>query len=201
MTSERYLRELAQRLPFALGVRRRMLAEVREHLRDGGQDAVARFGSVEQLAEQLAPELRARAAARASVLAPLLLVLFLVPFYVVPENTLPPAPWDVKPAHLAWKQDVAVSSLLVAGACSLAALLLGRFRPRLVFVALGAAVGALGVAATVDTIVAVQWISAVPGTSLPITYACLAASFALLSAAAFLAVESSPHGRRELATD
>lgn len=201
MTSERYLRELARRLPLALGARRRVLAEVREHLRDGGQDAVTRFGSVGELAEQLAPELRARAAARASVLAPVLLVLFLVPFYVVPENTLPPAPWHVKPAHLAWKQDVAVSALLVAGAFSVVAFVLGRFRPRLVFVALGAGVVGLGVAATFDAIVAVEWISAVPGTSVPITYACLAASFVLFWAAAFLAIESSPHGRRELTTD
>jgi HAAS len=201
MTSEQYVRELARRLPFALGVRRRVLAEVREHLRDGREDAVARFGSVDELAEQLAPELRTRAAARASLLAPLLVVLFLVPFYVVPENTLPPAPWAAKPAHLAWKQDVAVYALLVAGAFALAAFLLGRFRPRLVFVALGAAVVGLAVAATFGAIAAVQWIGAVPGTSAPITYSCLAASFALLFAATFLAIESSPHGRRELTTD
>ena len=41
----------------------------------------------------------------------------------------------------------------------------------------------------------------VPENSAPITYSCLAASFALLVAATFLAIESSPHRRRELASD
>ena len=35
------------------------------------------------------------------------------PFYVLPENTLPPAPWEVKPEYLAWKQHVAVGAFLV----------------------------------------------------------------------------------------
>ncbi len=100
-TRERYVRELEARLPFALGVRRRVLAEVREHLREG-QDALVRFGPVDELAAELAGELRLRAEARASWLVPAAVVAFVFPFYVVPENTLPPAPWVVKPDYLAW---------------------------------------------------------------------------------------------------
>jgi hypothetical protein len=50
---ERYVRELERRLPFALGHRARVVAEVREHLRDGGDEALVRFGSVDELAREL----------------------------------------------------------------------------------------------------------------------------------------------------
>ena len=200
-THERYLRELERRLPFALGARGRVLAEVREHLRDGGEDAVKRFGPVEELAAELRRELRLRAAARASWLAPLLVAACFVPFYVVPENTLPPAPWDVKPHYLAWKQEVVVAALVLAGAFALAALAAGRVAPRVAVLPLVGSAAALTVAVVFGGIVAVQWLDAVPGTSAPITYASLAAAFVLLAALALLAAAALPHGRRELSAD
>lgn len=202
---ERYLRELERRLPFALGLRERVVAEIREHLREGGDEALARIGPVDELAEELARELRVRAAARASWLIPVLVALFVFPFYVVPENTLPPAPWDVKPDYLAWKQHTAVGAWLVALGLGVAALLLGRIVPRFAFVPLSGAVGALGVAVVFGAVVAIQWIDAVPGTSAGIAYAGIAASVGLLAAGALVLVEALrgalAHGRGELAAD
>jgi len=186
---ERYVRELERRLPFALGLRERVVAEIRGHLREGGDEALARIGPVEELADELARELRVRAAARASWLIPSLVALFVFPFYVIPENTLPPAPWDVKPDYLAWKQHVAVWAWLVALGLGLAALLLGRIVPRLALVPLSGAVAALGVSVTFGAVVAIQWIDAVPGTSAGIAYAGIAASAALLGAGALVLVE------------
>ena len=68
-----YVVELRRRLPFALGHRARVLAEVREHLRESGKDALARFGPPGALAVELLPEFRARAVATASSLMPLLI--------------------------------------------------------------------------------------------------------------------------------
>ena len=118
---ERYVRELERRLPFALGLRRRVISEVREHLREGGEEGLARFGSLEEVATQLRDELRVRAVARASWFVPAILVAFVFPFYVLPENTLPPAPWDVKPEYLAWKQHVVLGAFLVSFALALVA--------------------------------------------------------------------------------
>jgi hypothetical protein len=202
---ERYLLELERRLPFALGLRGRALSEIREHLREGGDDALARIGRVEELASELGRELRIRAAARASWLIPLLVALFVVPFYVVPENTLPPAPWDVKPDYLAWKQHTAVGAWLAALGLAVAGLLIGRMMPRLAVLPLIGAVAALGVAVVFGSVVAVQWIDAVPGTSAGLTYAGIAASVLLTAAGVLVLVEASrallPDRRNELAAD
>jgi hypothetical protein len=201
---ERYLRELEQRLPFALGLRERALSEIREHLREGGDEALARIGPVDELAGELGRELRVRAAARASWLIPVLVGLFVVPFYIVPENTLPPAPWEVKPGYLEWKQHVAVVAWLVALGLGLAGLLLGRLLPRVAVLPLVAAIAALGVAVVFGSLMAVQWIEAVPGTSAGVTYASIAASVVLLASGTAVLVEACralPDGRDELAAD
>ncbi len=202
---ERYVRELEARLPFALGVRRRVLAEVREHLREGGQDALGRFGPVDELAAELAGELRLRAAARASWLVPAVVVAIVFPFYVVPENTLPPAPWVVKPDYLAWKQHVAVAAFLVSVPSAVVALVAGRVRPVFSLVPLICSTIALGVAVAFGAVVAVQWIDAVPGTSATITYAAIAASVLLLLAVALVMAEACRaalrHSRDQLAAD
>ena len=202
---ERYLLELERRLPFALGLRARALSEIREHLREGGDDALARIGPVEELASELGRELRIRAAARASWLVPVLVALFVVPIYVVPENTLPPAPWDVKPDYLAWKQHTAVGAWLAALGLGVAGLLIGRVMPRLAVLPLVGAIAALGVAAVFGSVVAVQWIDAAPGTSVGITYSGIAASVLLTAAGVFVLVEASravlPDRRDELAAD
>jgi hypothetical protein len=201
---ERYLRELEQRLPFALGLRERALSEIREHLREGGDEALARIGPVDELAGELGRELRVRAAARASWLIPVLVGLFVVPFYIVPENTLPPAPWEVKPGYLEWKQNVAVVAWLVALGLGLAGLLLGRVLPRVAVLPLVAAIAALAVAVVFGSVMAVQWIEAVPGTSAGVTYAGIAASVVLLAFGTAVLVEACralSDGRDELAAD
>jgi hypothetical protein len=198
---DRYVRELAARLPFALGLRARVLAEVREHLREGGDEAFARFGPVEQLVSELSRELRLRAAARASWLVPTLIVAFVFPFYVVPENTLPPAPWDTKPDYLAWKQSVAGIAFLAAAGFAAVALVLGRVKPRLVFVPLIGSLAALAVTVVFASVVAVQWIDAVPGTSAAIMYAGVAGSVGLLLLAGLVVGAALPQRGGELATD
>jgi hypothetical protein len=198
---ERYVRELESRLPFALGLRGRVISEVREHLREGGEDALARFGSVDELAAELSRELRTRAAARASWLVPAVLVLLIFPLYVLPENTLPPAPWDTKPEYLAWKQHVAVGAFLAALAFAAIALVLGRVLPRLAVVPLACSVVGLGIAVVFSSIVAAQWVDAVPGTSASIMYAAVAMSAALLVVAVLLVAAVLPDGRNELSTD
>ncbi len=198
---ERYIRELERRLPFALGLRRRAVAEVREHLRDDGEEALARFGPVEQVAGELGAELRLRAAARASWLVPLLLPVFVVAFYGIPENTLPPAPWPAKPHYLAWKQEVSVAAFLIAFAFALLAVIVGRFKPRLAFVPLVGVSAALAVAVSFGSVVAIQWVDAVPDTPAALMYGTVALMLLLVAAAGYLTLEALPHRRRELATD
>jgi hypothetical protein len=187
---ERYVRELERRLPFALGLRRRVISEVREHLHEGGDEALARFGPLEEVATQLARELRIRAIARASWLLPAIVAAFVFPFYVLPENTLPRAPWDAKPEYLAWKQHVALGALLVAFALALLAFVAARVRPMLASIPLAGSLAALAVAVAFGSVVAVQWIDAVPGTSATITYAGVAWSVLLLAAAALVVMDA-----------
>jgi hypothetical protein len=187
---ERYVRELERRLPFALGLRRRAIFEVREHLREGGDEALARFGPVEDVAGELAQELRARAVARASWFVPVIVVAFVFPFYVLPENTLPPAPWNVKPEYLAWKQQVAVGAFLVAVALAFVAFVAARVRPTLALAPLVCTLVALALAVGFGSVVAVQWIDAAPGTSVAITYAGVAWGLLLFAAAALVVAEA-----------
>jgi hypothetical protein len=202
---DRYVRELERRLPFAFGLRARVVAEVREHLREGGEEALARFGAVDELAEQLVRELRVRAVARAAWLLPGVVAAFVFPFYVLPENTLPPAPWAEKPEYLEWKQHAAIAAFLIAIGLAALAFVVARVRPTFALMPLVASVVALGTAVGLGAIVAVQWIDAVPGTSAVITYAGIAAGVVLFAAAALVVGEACrlvlPEGRNELATD
>jgi hypothetical protein len=202
---DRYVRELERRLPFAFGLRARVVAEVREHLRDGGEEALARFGPVEELAAQLGRELRPRAVARASWFLPVIVAAFVFPLYVLPENTLPPAPWAEKPDYLEWKQHVALAAFLIALGLAATAFVAARLRPTVALVPLVGSVAALGTAVVFSAIVAVQWIDAVPGTSAATMYAGIAAAAFLLAAAALVVGESCrlflSHGRNELAAD
>jgi HAAS len=202
VTRDRYVRELERRLPFALGHRARVLAEVREHLREGGEESLARFGSVEELAAELRPELRARALATASWLVPVLVVLFVVPFYVIPENAFPPAPWDAVPGYLAWKQDVALAAFAVAVGAAGVAALTGRIAPLWALPPLVLALTALALAAVVATVMDVQWIEEVPGTSAAVVYgALLPLRVAFVALAAAVLAGALRDCRYELTTD
>ena len=199
---ERYVRELERRLPFALGHRARVVAEVREHLREGGDEALARFGSAEELAAELRPELRSRALATASWLVPLLVVVFVVPFYVIPENAFPPAPWDAVPAYLAWKQDAALVAFAVALCAGVAAALVGRVSPRWALSPLWLCLAALVAATTFAMVMDVQWIEEVPGTSAAVVYgALLPLRVVVVALAAAVVVGALRDGGPKLAAD
>jgi hypothetical protein len=199
---EAYLRELERRLPFALGHRPRVLAEVREHLREGGDEALARFGSAAELAAELRPELRARAVATASWLVPILVVAFVVPFYVIPENAFPAAPWDAVPGYLAWKQDAALVAFAVAVGGAATAAVLGRLAPRWALPPLSLSVGALVAATAFAMIMDAQWIEAVPGTSPALVYgALLPLRGAVVVLATAILVGALRDGRSEFASD
>jgi uncharacterized membrane protein YjjB (DUF3815 family) len=199
---EQYVRELQRRLPFALGHRVRVVAEVREHLREGGEEALARFGSVDELAAELRPELRLRALATASWLVPVLVVVFVVPFYVIPENAFPPAPWDAVPGYLAWKHDAALVAFAVSVGAAAAAALIGRISPRWALAPLWLAVAALVAAAGFAMVMDVQWIDEVPGTSAALVYGgLLPLCAAVVALAVVVVVAALRDGRRELAAD
>jgi hypothetical protein len=126
MTIERYLADLARRLPLIR--RRRFLAEAEMHLRDSvarhraaGLDpdsaeaaALAGFGSIDVVAHRFAAEGAAAELRVASLLALTAAALFIFPLYVVPENTLPPAAWETKPVDISVLQVVSVSLWLTA---------------------------------------------------------------------------------------
>jgi hypothetical protein len=199
---EQYVRELELRLPFALGHRRRVLAEVREHLRDGGDGAVMRFGSVDELARELRPELRARAVGTASWLLPILVAVFVVPFYAIPENAFPPPQWATVPAYLAWKHDAALVAFVVAVAAVLAAALVARLSPRWAVPLLWLTLAALVTAATFASVLDAQWIDEVPGTSAALVFGLLLPLRAAVVVLAFVLLVAALRDRgRELATD
>ena len=127
---ERYLRELNGLLRASPRARRRILAEVEEHLRDDGGDeaAIERFGSPAEVAARfnaLDPEPMARIAAT-FVLGGALFVFALVQGL---EDSLPPAPWPSAadaPASLRLTFAAATVAILVAVAAALTAIVLPR---------------------------------------------------------------------------
>ena len=140
MTIDAYLAQLEPRLPRI--ARRRILAEAQEHLRDSAARhsaagllphtaeaaAVADFGPVEIVARRLAAEGAIRETRIATVVALGAVAFFVFPLYVVPENTLPPAPWVEKPRDLAVFQSISVGLWFVAGALATASAVLSWTR-------------------------------------------------------------------------
>jgi HAAS len=167
---ERYLNDLGRALPWGVS-RRRILAEVEDHLRAsarevGEVEAVERFGPPGDVARGYQPLGAARLAALAVAVVALSFAAHPA-LYPLAENTLPPAPWPseaMKPAHLAWKQDVTMALLLLgAGSVAVALLTLPRGNWATVAAA-AAAVVAMAGAAIVGTVLAFEWAEAVPGT-------------------------------------
>lgn len=125
---ESYLAELARHLRVSPWRRRRILAEVEAHLRDAGgdEDAIARFGSAEDVAarfNELAPRPHPRLAAL-TVLGGIVVVFGTVQGL---EQHIPPAPWpeEQAPANLETLFTLATSGVFVAIALAVAALLRG----------------------------------------------------------------------------
>jgi hypothetical protein len=127
VTIESYLAGLERRLPRYR--RRRVLSEVEEHLRDSADRhrdelapeeaeaaAVADFGPVELVARRLRAEVAVGETRLASAAAFGAVLLFVFPLYVVPENTLPPAPWAEKPRDILVLQLLAVGLWILGGA-------------------------------------------------------------------------------------
>jgi len=89
---------------------------------------VGDFGPVEVVGRRLASE----GAIRETRIAPLValgaVAFFVFPLYVIPENTLPPAPWVEKPRDIFVLQLVSVALWLVAGALAAASAVLAWTR-------------------------------------------------------------------------
>jgi len=172
-----YLAALESLLPRT--ARFRVLAEVREHLADAAAQhqaaglspfeseaaATRDFGSVEEVARRLGSELALRETRLASVLALIATVLFVFPLYVVPENTLPPAPWPEKPTDIALLQQVSLGLWLVACALAVVAVAVAWTRlSRLTPVVLLAGALALSGAIAVSVALVIRWFSLTPAT-------------------------------------
>ena len=163
-----YLADLERALPPAPLLKRRILAEAEDHLReaaavDGAEAAVERFGDATTVARGFAPAYGAFYA-RLGVVGTLALAAgsFLL-LYPIPEALLPPAPWAEKPGHLAWKQDASLVLFFASVAAALGALVAIR-RPRIVIGAVAASLAGLTATAALGSVLAFQWADAVPGT-------------------------------------
>jgi HAAS len=167
-----YLTDLAAELAFhGVGRRRsaRILAEARDHLLElavehGEEEALERFGPARQLASEAARAARPVVLLRSTLMFAAALALFVLPLYGIPESTLPPAPWDERPAYLTWKLYVSVGAFAIAVPLALVAVAAAWLRlRRTTLVALTFAGSSLAVSAVVGAVGAVQWAQAVPG--------------------------------------
>ena len=193
---DHYLTDLAAELAFhGVGRRRsaRILAEARDHLLElavehGEEEAVRRFGPAQQLAVEAARAAGPVVLFRSTLVFAAALALFVLPLYGIPENTLPPAPWDERPAHLTWKLYVSVGAFAIAVPFALIAVAAAWLRlRRTTLVALTLAGGSLVVSALIGAVVAVQWAQAVPGSGTSLVLSLATTAFLGSVAAASLA--------------
>lgn len=169
---EHYLLDLGAQLAFYGVPRRRakrVVSESRDHLlelaaEEGEQRAVDGFGSPQRIAAEVARAVQPVVLFRSTLVFFGALALFVLPLYAIPENTLPPAPWDERPGHLTWKLYVSLGAFGVALPAALIAVAAAwRRRKHTALVTLGLAGTSLAVSATVGAIGVVQWAQAVPG--------------------------------------
>ena len=173
MTIDAYLAELERRLPRI--ARRRVVVEAQEHLRDSAARhraaglsphaaetaAVENFGSVEIVARRLAVEGAVRETRISTLVALGAVAFFVVPLYVVPENTLPPAPWAEKPRDIFVLQLVSIAFWLGAGALATASAALAWTRwSRLAAPVLTAALVAIAGSVLVAAALVERWFAA-----------------------------------------
>ena len=177
MTIDAYLAELRRRLPSTR--RERFLREAEEHLREDARermrtgtnplsaeaDAVAAFGPLEEVADRLSREAAPVAVRRATVVAVIGFGTLIVPLYGIPENRLPPAPWDDRPTLLDVLVTTTEAAWLGAVVIALVALVASSSgRARLATACLVAA-GAVGVASVTAAIVTtIAWRTEAPAT-------------------------------------
>ena len=191
---ERYLAELERILPRLPLLKRRILSEVEDHLREasareGEERALERFGAPHAVAAGFAATYAARYARLAQVATLGALASAFLALYPVPENALPPAPWPegAMPEHLAWKQSALGAVFVAAITLTAVALLAARRHPRLASAATALALGLLTAFAGLATVLAVQWTDAVPGTPGWLTFVPLASLAPVALAAVLLA--------------
>jgi hypothetical protein len=192
----RYLLDLSAQLAF-YGVRgrraKRVVAESRDHLlelaaEEGEQGAVARFGPSQKIAVEVARAVQPVVLFRSALVFLGALALFVLPLYAIPENTLPPAPWDGRPGYLTWKLYVADGAFGVAVLAALVAVAAAwRRLRRTAFVGLSLAGASLAVSAAIGAIGAVQWAQAVPGSGTTLVLTLVATASLGCVAAASLA--------------
>lgn len=200
---DRYLVDLSAQLAFH-GVRGRaadrVVAEARDHLLElatetGAEEAITRFGAANAFASEVA---RARGPVvlfRSALVLLAAIALFILPLYGIPENTLPPAPWDERPAHLTWKLYATAGAFGVAGLAALIAVVAAwRTWSRASLLAMAASGAALGVSAVLGSILAVQWAQAVPGSETTLMLTLFAN--AVLGCVAVAALASADRVRR-----
>jgi hypothetical protein len=198
-----YLQALARALPRGR-LSRRFLDEVEGHLRESAEahgseaEAVARFGTVDEVAARLRGEIAQRASLVAGRVVLVATLVYALPFYVLPENAFPPALWLEMPSELAWKHEAAIVAFVVAVVSAVAGIALGR-RARLV--ALTLAVASLAASLVISAIMDAQWAEYVPNTPTGLVWgAILPAKLALAAAGAWslawalrLSRSPSPH--------
>lgn len=191
---DRYLAELRRELPF--WVRRRVLAEAEDHLREsaaavGEEDAVARFGP----AREVARGFRHVAALQLAAAAALVALLFPVLSYPLVENALPPAPWPsaaAMPDSLQWKLDAIKAFYLLALVAGAVAAFLVRKPGRDLVLACAVVLAALALVGALSTVLSVQWEGAVTGTPGWLRLVAVAQLIATLGAAALLVRAARP---------
>lgn len=203
MTIDAYLAELRRLLPRT--ARLRALREVREHLRDAAARhraagsspgdaevlATTEFGDAKLVSARLGGELAVRETRVAAALAFVAVGLFVFPFYVVPENTLPPAPWDEKPFELLALQRAALAAWAVAGVLAAVGVALAWSRWRRAASSGLVATAACMVGASVLSVALLwRWVEHTPSTpnlalanalALPVVVACGGAAWQALA--------------------
>jgi hypothetical protein len=197
-----YLDDLAAQLAF-YGIRgrraARLRAEARDHLLElsadhGEEEAIARFGSPRTLAVEAARAAHPVMLLRSALVFLAALPFFVLPLYAIPENTLPPAPWDARPDYLTWKLYVANGAFGVAVLAALVAALAAwqRWR-RTTFLALTVAGSSLATSVVIGAIGAIQWAQAVPGAGTTLALSLATSVFLGSVAAASLASAKRVH--------
>lgn len=199
---ERYLDELAAELA-RRGIRgrraARLRAEARDHLLElsadhGEEEAIARFGPPQALAVEAARAAHPLMLLRSALVFMAALPLFVLPLYAIPENTLPPAPWDARPDYLTWKLYVSDGAFGIAVLAALVAVAAAwRRRRRTTLVALTVAGSSLAASVAIGAIGAIQWAQAVPGAGTTLALSLGTSAFLGSVAAASLASAQRVH--------
>jgi hypothetical protein len=173
--------------------RARICEEARVHLLElavehGEEEAVERFGSPRELAVEAARAAHPIQLLRLTIVYTGLVALFVLPLYVIPEGTLPPAPWAERPGYLTWKLYVAEAAYLVALLAAFVAVAAAWRRfTRIAFGGLVVSGCALAVSAAATALLTVQWADAVPGATTTLVGTLLATALLVCLATGALA--------------